>query len=556
MSDALITSELARSISAIEFALQDIPSFSRNLNIPPARNPSYCTSLSHYRHRTLMRTTRALNHARSSLLTDGLKRRSGAGQCSILTHTPPWRSFSGKALRTIETDAGSTRRLQTFAIETSCDDTSVALLTISSTKDEPKLKAEVLFHEKVTANSDGYAGIHPLVALDSHQAELGKLVQRAIECLQAHGDDANPGQAGYRPDFVSVTRGPGMRSNLSVGLNTAKGLALAWNVPLVGVHHMQAHALTPRLCGVLNQNRDGMRSETKTLNGKSQSIEPCFPFLSLLVSGGHTMLIDSASLIDHRILAETQDIAVGDYLDKAARAILTTSELRAPYGKALEDFAFPTNASYDYVAPKRRQEELETRKTEFGWSLSPPLADSKGGEKSSRRMVYSFAGLLSAAQRIAHDRASNTGYMGAESSNAKSDSERRDLAREVQRVAFEHLASRILLHLETLRKSHNASTPAISTIVVSGGVASNKFLRHVLRGMLDARGYSDIELSFPPPELCTDNALMIAWAGMEMYDAGYESELSIEPLRKWTMDPSAAEGGILGVGGWKHRSPG
>lgn len=474
---------------------------------------------------------------------NGLKQRRVLAQCQATVLTPQCRLFSGKCLHQIEGQAESIQRLQTLAIETSCDDTSVAVLAISAAENERSLKTKVLFHEKVTADSNSYGGIHPLVALDSHQAELGQLVQRAIQCLQPQGDYTNNGKCDRRPDFVSVTRGPGMRSNLSVGVNTAKGLALAWNVPLVGVHHMQAHALTPRLCHATSKN-----------NWDPLSLEPRFPFLSLLVSGGHTMMIDSASLTDHRILAETQDIAIGDYLDKAARAVLNTEELRAPYGKALEDFAFGLDQQYQYSPPKRRQDELEHRKTKFGWSLSPPLAESKGGDKSSRRMVYSFAGLLSAVQRIAHGTASNSGYEISDSANAKSDSERRELAREVQRVAFEHLGSRILLYLESSSKA-NTSSSAVETVVVSGGVASNKFLRHVLRNMLDARGYSNITLSFPPPELCTDNALMIAWAGMEMYDAGYESELSIEPLRKWTMDPSAADGGILGVGGWKHCTP-
>lgn len=467
-------------------------------------------------------------------------------------------SFSGHSLSYDGTNLGSRRRLQTLAIETSCDDTSVAVLAISAAKESHRLKSEVLFHEKVTANSDGYGGIHPLVALDSHQAELGQLVQRAIQCLQPRNNDSGGNQVEQRPDFVSVTRGPGMRSNVSVGLNTAKGLALAWNVPLIGVHHMQAHALTPRLCATLTNNGGHARSNgignevgTESVGWDPSNLAPRFPFLSLLVSGGHTMLIDSASLLDHRILAETQDIAIGDYLDKAARAILSPSELRTPYGKALEDFAFPPHTDYEYTAPTRRQEELERRETEFGWSLSPPLAESKGGEKSSRRMVYSFAGLLSSVQRIAHGRAKNSGYRDSDSaSTIKSNAERRKLAQEVQRVAFEHLGSRILLRLRTIAKANIVGSD-IGTVVVSGGVASNKFLRHVLRSMLDAQGYSRIRLEFPPAELCTDNALMIAWAGMEMYDAGYESEMSIEPLRKWSVDPTSEDGGILGVKGWR-----
>ena len=124
--------------------------------------------------------------------------------------------------------------------------------------------------------------------------------------------------------------------------------------------------------------------------------------------------------------------------------------------------------------------------------------------------------------------------------------ERRFLAQEVQRVAFEHLASRIMLYLT----SSMARGWTGDTIVVSGGVAANRFLRHVLRSILDARGFGHIKLAFPPVELATDNALMIAWAGVEMFDAGYRSSLDIGPIRKWSMDPKSADGGILGVDGW------
>lgn len=529
----------------------------------PRSNIVFCSNGS------LMWTLRVLEPIKalvlaSHVLKPSCRVRGGKTKCA---HLPRHRRFSGKALARVETETGPKWRVQTLAIETSCDDTSVAVLAISGANDSSRLRTEVLFHDKVTANSDGYGGIHPLVALDSHQTQLAQLVQRAVQRLEPHIKDGNSANIfERRPDFVSATRGPGMRSNLSVGLNTAKGLALAWNVPLVGAHHMQAHALTPRLCSTIDlgngsgqilRRRDEDGNEIDAPEWDPKNIQPRFPFLSLLVSGGHAMLIDSKSLTDHRILAESQDIAVGDYLDKAARAILSESELKTPFGKALEEFAFPSGQPYDYSAPKSRQDELERRMTKFGWSLGPPLAESKGGEKSSRRMVYSFSGLLSSVQRLArqYTDADRTASYDPEATVAGPTSERRELAREVQRVAFEHLGSRIFLHLESISRDH-ATYPAIETIVVSGGVASNKFLRHVLRSMLDARGYSNIKLQFPPPQLCTDNALMIAWAGMEMYDTGYESELSIPPLRKWSMDPSADDGGILGVWGWKEREAG
>lgn len=435
----------------------------------------------------------------------------------------------------------------TLAIETSCDDTSVAVLerhdhpatspasppwpSSSHPALHPGPAATLHFHQKVTADTSPYNGIHPVVALESHQTSLALLVEQAIQHLP-HA---------RRPDFISVTRGPGMRSNLSVGLDTAKGLSTAWQVPLLGVHHMQAHALTPRLISALSSS------------AVSSTSRPRFPFLTMLVSGGHTMLIDSRDLTHHTILATTQDIAIGDCLDKAARAILPPDLVIPPYGRALERFAFPAaDADYNYTPPKTRQQELRRNMTAYGWTLAPPLAESRGG-RSSRRMVYSFAGLLTSIERFVKfdlDPASESLTKTLRHPAALTIDERREMAREVMRVAFEHLASRLFLHLASL-PAHESSS--MTTLVVSGGVAANAFLRHVMKSTLDARGFGHIDLCFPPIHLCTDNAAMIAWAGMEMWDAGWTSDLSIKPIRTWSLDPNAADGGILGVDGWQKR---
>jgi N6-L-threonylcarbamoyladenine synthase len=447
------------------------------------------------------------------------------------------RRFTGNAIPIRDTGdwvVGRQGQLTTLAIETSCDDTSVAVLSIDAWEDRHgrKFNSEILFHERVTANSAQYGGIHPIVALDSHQQNLGDLVNRAIGSIR------------YRcgVDLIAVTRGPGLsRANLSVGLDLAKGLALAWDIPLVGVHHMQAHALTPRLCSIITTTKNGVKQRIEQGSGafgwRREDVEPDFPFLTVLASGGHSTLLSSNSLTDHRILAETSDIAIGDCLDKAARAILPDWALGPPYGKALEDFAFDGRSGYNYIPPSRRQDELERRTTRWGWSIGPPLAESKGAEKSSRRMMYSFAGVLNTVERL----------MDGENGASRSIDERRELARETMRIVFEHLTSRILLYLHDLPPGHR---DRFNTIVLSGGVAANTFLRHVLRSTLDARGFTHISLETPPLELCTDNALMVAWAGVEMYDAGYESDIGIQAIKKWSMDPGAEDGGILGPSGW------
>lgn len=256
-----------------------------------------------------------------------------------------------------------------------------------------------------------------------------------------------------KPDFITVTRGPGMRSSLTTGLDTAKGLAVAWQLPLVGVNHMQAHALTPRLVSMLDN--------------PTHEVEPAFPFLSLLVSGGHTLLVHSKDIAEHDILAITTDIAIGDAIDKIARSVLPPTVLQVGgeimYGRLLERFVFPCGEKdHDYVSPKSRQEEIARRGTHWGWALVPPLAETRSGSKS-KAMEFTFSGLDSAVKRICDGKPE----MG--------DEERVDLARESMRIAFEHLASRVGWALRDL----GLKGQHIKTLVVSGGVASNAFLKTV-----------------------------------------------------------------------------
>ncbi|XXG98337.1 hypothetical protein Hte_004660 [Hypoxylon texense] len=371
------------------------------------------------------------------------------------------------------------------------------------------------------------------------------------------------GQGRQKPDFVTVTRGPGMTSNLSTGLNTSKGLAVAWNVPLLGVNHMQAHALTPRLVSALEAgNRERKQSQQQghdeqgavsqtALEGRGEESEtPAFPFLSLLVSGGHSLLVLSRSLNDHAILAEAHNIAIGDMLDKCARAIVPPSEIAAGadvmYGPMLERFAFPDadrgtsspnckyGYDYGYVPPPTRADEIRVYDSGRGWHLTPPLS-------GTTEMAYEFAGLNGQILKILLERPD------------MAVPERRLLARHAMRLAFEHLASRLLLALskDTGGEDEGNRLRDIRTVVVAGGVASNRYLMHILRSVLDARGYGHIELVCPPLPLCTDNAAMIAWTGMEMYEAGWRSELDILAIRKWPLDPNAEGGGILGAPGWK-----
>ncbi|RDA92221.1 hypothetical protein CP533_5705 [Ophiocordyceps camponoti-saundersi (nom. inval.)] len=416
----------------------------------------------------------------------------------------------------------SRRSLLTLAIETSCDDTAVALLRRDSESNPP---AQLLFNARLSSDNRAYGGIHPSVAIRAHHANLAPMVRSALRLL--------PGRSA--PDLVAATRGPGVAANLAVGLEVAKGLALAWGVPLVGVHHMQAHALTPRLVNSLR--RKTMRSEES----------PAFPFLSLLVSGGHTQLVSSSSLTDHRILINTVDIAIGNLLDQAARVILPASVLEGSadvmYGRLLEAFAFPSDsddvcdqhAAFFRPALSRSEEQI-TPDTGYDWSISLPF-------RESRRLDFSFCGIFSQVRAVA---------------TARPDmdmDERRHLARHTMRAAFQHLASRLCLVLAAADKDDDRSKRLANLpLVLAGGVSANRFLLHVLRATLSARGFSSVaaDMVVAPLDLCTDNAAMVAWAADEMFRAGWETDLSASPVPRWPLDPDVGDG-LLGVGGWLRR---
>ncbi|KAF2659229.1 hypothetical protein K491DRAFT_571016, partial [Lophiostoma macrostomum CBS 122681] len=469
------------------------------------------------------------------------------------------------------------RLLLTLAIETSCDDTAVAVL---EKIDLPNSSTAAIlhFHKKITSDNTAYNGVHPLASLYSHQENLASLVDEAIQYLPARNgaiQSSTGVSVGTKrlPDFVSVTRGPGMRSSLFTGLDTAKGLAAAW----------QAHALTPRLVAALQnaeqQQLGSAKLCTETPVPSDINIEPSFPFLSVLASGGHTLLICSTSLTEHEILGSTADIAVGECLDKIARVVLPPDVLQQArstmYGALLEDFAFPNMLApeseqasetkqqgtsrpiqyaleqnpaqvyqaayasrYAGVLPEPREDQDGGKKAPvWTWKLTRPLSRTAGGLKS-KSLEMSFSGLTTAVERVIRYETNPSSGTPTRTERIVEEitlEERQGLAKEAMRFAFEHIASRVVLALQHL--SLKESRPP-ATIVMSGGVASNSYLRYLLARVLVANGYPDIHLAFPPASLCTDNAAMIGWTGLEasMYQAGHKDPRSIRALRKWPLD--------------------
>ncbi|KAK3330215.1 hypothetical protein B0H66DRAFT_543109 [Apodospora peruviana] len=403
---------------------------------------------------------------------------------SIPTHTRSASRKGTNAAADTHTGTSTHRSTLTLAIETSCDDTCVAVL------ERLGPAARLHFNKRVTADMRQYRGVHPAHVVRSHEAVIADMIQEAFQFLpEARKDhfayhspdtvvyvrDLQTGKvtARRKPDFVAATRGPGMRNSLQVGFNAAKGLALGWQVPLIGVHHMQAHTLTPLLCSALEMPWPSPSSSPPAAaaavaaavasSGSDQDrISPSFPFLTVLASGGHTQLVYSESLTSHQILADTMDVAIGDMLDKAARVILPATAVaearHTSYGVLLEQFAFPDaeessvpsssapqyNHKYKYVPPVRRRDEILPFDAGFGWTLQPPLAPGC-------KMAYSFAGIGGAAQRIA------SGFAADGDGDLEA---RRALARGVMKLAFEHLATRVMFALGDRRTSRQRSKGA------------------------------------------------------------------------------------------------
>lgn len=328
--------------------------------------------------------------------------------------------------------------MQVLGIETSCDETGVALCDA-----ERGLLAQAL-HSQVALHAP-YGGVVPEIAARDHIRRLLPLVEQVL-------DEADTG----RPDAVAYTAGPGLVGALMVGSGLANGLALAWDRPVVPVHHMEAHLLAPML----------------------ETPPPEFPFLALLVSGGHTMLVAVEGLGRYRLLGTTVDDAVGEAFDKTAKLL----GLGYPGGPALARLA--KDGDENAIAFPR------------------PMLKQAGFD-------FSFSGLKTAVMLKAR----------ALEKSGSLDDARADIAASFQHAAVETLVAR------TLQAARHEDS---RRIVVSGGVGANAELRTRLRDRFDGQVF------YPRPEYCTDNGAMIALAGMlRMHDA--RAPGTIEARARWSL---------------------
>jgi N6-L-threonylcarbamoyladenine synthase len=338
-----------------------------------------------------------------------------------------------------------------LGIESSCDETAVALVTSDRRILIHKLAGQEAAHRP-------YGGVVPEIAARAHVEILPELIEQALAEADVPLADV---------DAIAATAGPGLIGGVMVGLVTAKGLALAANKPLVAVNHLEGHALSPML----------------------SSPDLAFPYLLLLVSGGHCQLLLVSGVGRYRRLATTIDDAAGEAFDKTAKLL----GLGFPGGPAVE------------------------RAAAAGNSAAVPLPRPLVG---SAEPHFSFAGLKSAVLR-------------AKESGQYADA---DIAASFQQAVVDCFLDRTARAL--------ALADGATALVVAGGVAANQAVRTALTGLAEAHGLPFVA---PPLWLCTDNAAMIGWAGALRFEAGLVDGLDAPARARWPLDPEAEKARGAGV---------
>jgi tRNA N6-adenosine threonylcarbamoyltransferase len=346
------------------------------------------------------------------------------------------------------------RKLTVLGIETSCDETAAAVVC-----GRPPGPGEILSNIVLSQLDEHapYGGVVPEIAARAHVEAVDAIVERAL--AEAHVSLSDL-------DAVAATAGPGLIGGVMVGLTTAKALALSAAKPLVAVNHLEAHALTARL---------------------TEGAE--FPFLLLLISGGHCQLLGVQGVGRFRLYGSTIDDAVGEAFDKTAKLL----GLPYPGGPSVEAAAKSGN-------PRR-------------FSLPRPMLGREGAD-------FSFSGLKTAVRQIAR---------------APGFRETADLAASFQAAVVETLIDRTNAAMEMFR----ADFPKADRLVAAGGVASNSAIRKALSELCEKRGF---RIKVPPPRLCTDNAAMVAWAGIEYGQLGLFDGLGVAPRARWPLQDAPVGG--------------
>jgi tRNA N6-adenosine threonylcarbamoyltransferase len=340
------------------------------------------------------------------------------------------------------------RDLTVLGIETSCDETACAIVR-GRGPGPGRILSNIVFSQ-LDAHRP-YGGVVPEIAARAHVERLDDIVAEAL---------AEAKLTLAEVDAIAATAGPGLIGGVMVGLTTAKALALAAGKPLVAVNHLEAHALTARL---------------------TEGVE--FPFLLLLISGGHCQLLGVEGVGKFRLYGTTIDDAVGEAFDKVAKLL----KLPYPGGPRIEALARGGN-------PK-------------AYPLPRPLRGREGSD-------FSFSGLKTAVRLIAD----------------AGDVRPSDLAASFQQAVVDILTDRTGSAMARFHAEFpEAKDPAL---VLAGGVAANGAIRGALTALASREGF---QTKIPPPRLCTDNAAMVAWAGVEHGQLGLFDALGVSPKARWPL---------------------
>lgn len=353
--------------------------------------------------------------------------------------------------------------MRVLGIETSCDETAAAVVERDA-EGSGRILADVVLSQ--IADHAAFGGVVPEIAARAHLEALDQIVAAAL---------AESGLTLADMDAVAATAGPGLIGGLIVGTMTGKALAYASGKPFLAINHLEAHALTPRLT-------EGL----------------AFPYLLLLVSGGHTQMVLVRGVGDYERWGTTIDDALGEAFDKTAKLL----GLPYPGGPAVERAARDGDPDrFDFPRPL----------------------------KGEARLDFSFSGLKTAVRQAASEIAPLT------------DTDVADICASFQAAVAETLADRVARALARFHAQFAGETaPAL---VVAGGVAANASLRARLEALCSA---NDFRLVAPPARLCTDNAAMVAWAGAERFTRGESDSLDFAPRSRWPLDEAAAP--LIGAG--------
>ncbi len=346
-----------------------------------------------------------------------------------------------------------TKKIIFLGIETSCDETAAAVI-----RENEKGTADILSNVVSSQISEHkkFGGVVPELAARAHLENIEYIINSALDESKVSLDNI---------DGIAATAGPGLIVCLTIGLNIGKSIAAFSNKPFIAVNHLEGHALSPKLNSKLD-----------------------YPYLLLLISGGHSQYLSVKNLSEYKRLGTTIDDAIGEAFDKTAKLL---------------NIEFPGGPQIEVLAKKGNPNK---------YNLPKPIFN-KGG------CNLSFAGLKTAILKI--------------SKEIKTDQEKFDLAASFQKTVIEILYKKTKIAFNEFEKKIK---PKEKKFVVAGGVAANKKIRSMLINLCNEENYQSI---FPPPELCGDNAAMIAMVGLEKFKLKQFDNLDYPAKPRWQLDENA-----------------